>query len=36
MDHVIALFLVFVSVSGICFLLCRTLFSDLEHEAAER
>lgn len=32
----IALILVFVSVSGICFLLCRTIFADLEHEAAER
>lgn len=29
--HWIVLLMVFLSVSGICFILCRTLFSDLEH-----
>lgn len=31
--HWIVLLMVFTSVSGICFILCRTLFSDLEHNA---
>ena len=34
--HWLVLLLVFLSVSGICFILCRTLFSDLEHSSAER
>lgn len=34
--HWVVLLLIFVSVSGICFILCRTLFSDLEHQGAER
>ena len=32
----LVLLMIFGSVSGICFILCRTLFSDLEHTAAER
>ena len=32
----LVLIMVFASVSGVCFILCRTLFSDLEHGAAER
>ena len=34
--HWVVLLLIFASVSGICFILCRTLFSDLEHNSAER
>ena len=34
--HWLVLILVFTSVSGICFILCRTLFADLEHGAAGR
>ena len=34
--HWIILLLIFTSVSGICFILCRTLFSDLEHQGTER
>jgi len=33
--HWVVLLLIFASVSGICFILCRTLFSDLEHNSAE-
>ena len=32
--HWVVLLLIFTSVSGICFILCRTLFSDLEHQGA--
>ena len=32
----LVLLMVFFSVAGICFLLCRTLFTDLEYNAAER
>lgn len=32
----VVLLMIFGSVSGICFILCRTLFSDLEHEGAGR
>ena len=31
--HWVVLLLIFTSVSGICFILCRTLFSDLEHQS---
>ena len=34
--HWPVLILVFTSVSGICFILCRTLFSDLEHGSVGR
>ena len=34
--HWVVLLMIFASVSGICFILCRTLFSDLEHQKAER
>ena len=34
--HWVVLLLIFTSVSGICFILCRTLFSDLEHQGTER
>ena len=36
MMHWAVLLMVFGSVSGICFILCRTLFSDLEHKGTER
>ena len=32
----LVLLMIFGSVSGICFILCRTLFSDLEHSGTER
>ena len=34
--HWFALLMVFGSVSGICFILCRTLFADLEHQGSGR
>lgn len=34
--HWVVLLMVFSSVSGICFILCRTLFSDLEHGGTAR
>ena len=34
--HWFVLLMVFGSVTGICFILCRTLFADLEHRAAGR
>ena len=34
--HWFVLLLIFTSVSGICFILCRTLFSDLEHAGKAR
>ena len=34
--HWVVLLMIFASVSGICFILCRTLFSDLEHQGTER
>ena len=34
--HWFVLLMVFTSVSGICFILCRTLFSDLEHVETAR
>ena len=34
--HWLVLLMVFGSVSGICFILCRTLFSDLEHSETAR
>lgn len=34
--HWFVLLMVFAAVSGICYTLCRTLFSDLDHSGAER
>ena len=34
--HWFALIMVFGSVSGICFILCRTLFADLDHQKSGR
>lgn len=34
--HWFVLLMVFAAVSGICYILCRTLFSDLDHSGAER
>ncbi len=35
MTHWFVLLMVFGSVTGICFILCRTLFSDLDHSGSE-
>jgi len=35
MTHWVVLLMVFGSVSGICFILCRTLFADLDHSGTE-
>ena len=35
MMHWAVLLMVFISVSGICFILCRTLFTDLDHSGTD-